>query len=116
MDRTIQPWRAPSINTPARSGLNPNRTTEPQKSRCLRHRPVSHSERNLRMKPFQQTFMTRGYYDQYFDEDFVEGAVASMRLSIRRIQWRRSSGHWPSELIGANRTKMEAEIEQLVKA
>jgi hypothetical protein len=54
--------------------------------------------------------------DQYFDEDFVEGAVASLRLSIRRVQWRASSGEWPSELIGANRKRMEEQIEQLVKA
>lgn len=50
------------------------------------------------------------------DEDFVAGAVASLQLSTRRIQWRESLGQWPSERIGKFRRAMENEIERLIKA
>lgn len=53
--------------------------------------------------------------DQYFNEDFVAGAGASLRLSERRIQWRASTGLWPSELVGAGRRRMEEEVERLIK-
>jgi len=53
-------------------------------------------------------------HDEYFDEDFVEGAVASLSLSIQRIQWRRDSGQWPSERIGKFRQDLEDQIEKLI--
>jgi len=55
-------------------------------------------------------------HDQYFNEDFAAGAVASPQLTIRRLLWRINSGHWPRERIGSYRERMEDLIEQLIKA
>jgi hypothetical protein len=38
-----------------------------------------------------------GRHDRDFDEEFVDGAAASPRLNIFRIQWRASTGQWPDE-------------------
>jgi hypothetical protein len=54
--------------------------------------------------------------DDYFDEDFLEGAVSSLRLSTTRIQWRAAAGVWPPGRIGATRKAMEDEIERLILA
>ena len=64
--------------------------------------------------PRADTLGTGRQHDDYFDEDFVEGAVASLRLSIQRVQWRASSGQWPNERIGKIRHKLESEIDHLI--
>ena len=52
---------------------------------------------------------------EYFDEDFVEGAIRSLQRSIMRIQWRTSAGEWPDEPVGKYRHLMEDHIEKLIK-
>jgi hypothetical protein len=67
-------------------------------------------------KKFQGSIGPTRQRDECFDEDFVAGAVTSLQMSTRRIQWRESSGQWPSERIGKFRQTMEDQIERLIKA
>jgi hypothetical protein len=54
---------------------------------------------------------------EFFDEDFVQGAVTSLQKSIYRLKWRIGDGQWPNEPVpvGKNRKLMEEHIDQLIE-
>lgn len=54
--------------------------------------------------------------EEYFNEDFVEGAVRSLNRTIFRLRWRRGKGEWPThEQVGKCRKLMETEIDNLIE-